>query len=111
MRRALLTAGAVALGLAASVAQADTVGGRTQASPLPGECRAPGRTTVYRPLPGGGYRAMTIDCPAGRTGATGKTPEDRLLEVSGATNMERLKSLTLQPPGTRDNSMGRSTPP
>ena len=117
MTRALFTAGAVALALAAGAtltsgaAHADSRAGRVQAGPLPGECKAPGPTTVYRPLSGGGYEALTINCPTAATGGAGKTDYERLREVSGATNMERLKSLTLQPPGTRDNSMGRSTPP
>jgi hypothetical protein len=68
-----LAAGAA---LARGAARADTGGGRTHASPQPGESTAPGRTIVYRPLPAGGYEAPTM-----------------------------------QPPGTRDNSMGRSTPP
>ena len=106
MIRVLFTAAAAVLALTVA-AHADTGPGRAraEASPLPGECQSAGRTIVYRPLPGGGYEARTINCPAVRT------PYERLREVSGATNLERLKSITMQPPGTRDNSMGRSTPP
>jgi hypothetical protein len=80
---------------------------------------------VYRPIGGNGYEAGPASCrPARPVRAAAapeaaaaerfgreRTEEDRLRMVSGATNMERLKSLTMLPPSMRDNSMGRSTPP
>lgn len=106
---------AVAAGVLASA-------GAALAAPAPATtppaCR-PG--LVYRPIGSNGYEAGPASCQAARaTRAEAAPPErsdperteyDRLRMVSGATNMERLKSLTMLPPGTRDNSMGRTTPP